>query len=178
MTASVLSPLAAPFHPIMGEEVNPTIFHNGVPVLTVQGSESDFLRTISDEALDDAFPPTAEEAAEMEAAEFFVNLMANLALLEEREEAIRAEHVGLKKRWEARRSLEGKPKAAMHSINEVKHGAPHLLESRDIVPHASMPLTQVRAVQNAKSKIDVKMNKKLGNKMAFMRPIQQPRKHT
>ena len=61
-----------------------TIFNQGVPSLTFSGSESEFLHTIADEAIDEAFPPNAAEAAELEAAETFVSLMAQLALLEEK----------------------------------------------------------------------------------------------
>lgn len=35
-------------------------------------SNTDFLKTFSDETLEEAFPPTAEEAAELEAVEVFV----------------------------------------------------------------------------------------------------------
>lgn len=35
-------------------------------------SDADFLNTFSDETLEEAFPPTAQEAAELEAVEVFV----------------------------------------------------------------------------------------------------------
>lgn len=35
-------------------------------------SDAEFLKNFSDEALDEAFPPTAQEAAELEAADAFV----------------------------------------------------------------------------------------------------------
>eukprot|EP00934_Nitzschia_sp_Nitz4_P002297 Nitzschia sp. Nitz4//scaffold2_size372955//152622//153161//NITZ4_000408-RA/size372955-processed-gene-0.497-mRNA-1//-1//CDS//3329546733//2297//frame0 len=179
MTASVLSPLAKPFHPSMGEEAHPTIFNNGVPILTVKSTETDFLRTISDEALDEAFPPSAEEAAELEAVEMFVMLMMNLDSLEEREEAARTIYAGLAKRWEARRTLQGKPREAKGSIKEVKHGDPRSQETRHVVIHNSGPSladNHMRMKENAK-KNKTQMNFK-ATKPMHSRPIQQPRKHS
>lgn len=88
----LLSPLAHPFHPLMGEDFNAVIYNNGkqhwhinlltwqltilfslgIPSLRMDQSDSDFLKTFSDETLEEAFPPTAQEAAELEAAEVFV----------------------------------------------------------------------------------------------------------
>merc|ERR1711935_624487 len=65
-------------------------------------SDTELLKNFSDETLDEAFPPTAQEAAELEAAEAFVFLMANLDVLERKEEAIRLVRAGLKKRLEAK----------------------------------------------------------------------------
>ena len=178
MTASVLSPLAQPFHPIMGEEVHPTIFNNGVPSLTVLGSEHEFLMSITDETLDDAFPPTAEDAAELEACELFVRLMADLAMLEEREEASRTLHDGLKKRWEARRGLDGKPRSAKHVVKRVSHAAPHLLESQDIVvvDKTSFHIeNRMRAMEHG---IKPRMNDKTGATFSHKKPIHQPRKNS
>lgn len=180
MTASVLSPLAEPFHPIMGEVVSPTIFNDGVPSLTFQGSESEFFHSITDETLDEAFPPNAEDAAELEAAEFFVGLMANLAVLEEREEAARFLHAGLKKRWEARRRLCGKPRAPRHLVNPVRHGEPRLLDSNEIVihDHASIVFdNRMRAKQNIQM-TKPRMKMRSLQRAAYKKPIQQPRKNS
>ena len=78
MTASVLSPQAAPFHPLSYEPINLAVYNDGVPSLAFsKGSESEVLHGISDDTIDEAFPPTAEEAAELEAAELFVSMMVN-----------------------------------------------------------------------------------------------------
>jgi hypothetical protein len=179
MTASVLSPLAQPFHPIMGLEVQPTIYNNGIPSLTFSGTEHEFLSCITDETLDEAFPPTAEEAAELEEAELFVALMANLAALEESEEAARALHAGLKKRWEARRGLVGKPRAARHIVAQVNHGEPRLLDSHEIVVVDHTPLrieNRMRAKEHGMVK--PRMNKNLGAQFGHKRPIHQPLKNS
>jgi hypothetical protein len=43
----------------------------GIPTLRVQ-NKSEFLKGFSDDTMDDAFPPTAQDAAELEAVEMFV----------------------------------------------------------------------------------------------------------
>jgi hypothetical protein len=178
MTASVLSPLAQPFHPIMGEEVQPTIYNNGFPSLTFSGTEHEFLRSITDETLDEAFPPSAEEAAELEAAEFFVALMAYLARLEEREEAARSLHEGLKKRWEVRRGLEGKPRAARHIVAPVNHGEPHLLDSHEITVVDHTPLHFENRMRAKEHMGKPRMNKYHRPQFGPKRPIHQPRKNS
>lgn len=107
----------------MTDEVSAIIYNDGIPSCTFQGSESEFLHTISDETIDYAFPPSAEEAAELEAVEVFVDLMATLAYLEEKEEATRNNDLGngLGKRWAARRELVGRPHPAVHSIEPATH---------------------------------------------------------
>lgn len=178
MTTSVLSPLAAPFHPVMGEGVHLTIFNDGIPSLTFAGSESEFLHSITDETLDEAFPPSAEDAAELEDVEFFVKLMVKLAVLEEKEEAARSLHVGLKKRWEARRELNGKPRAAKHLVERVQHGDPHLLDCKEVVLHDPTPHfldNRIRAKESSKMSKPMMSKKNLG-KPGFQKPIQQPRK--
>ena len=180
MTASVLSPLAQPFHPIMGDVVHPTIFNDGVPSLMFAGSKAEFLQSFTDETLDEAFPPTAEDAAELEDVDFFVNLMANLAVLEEKEEAARSLHAGLKKRWEARRGLHGKPRAAKHLVQRVNHGEPHLLDSKEVVIHDPTPLLvehRMRAQENSKMTKPLFKQKVANNNFGHKRPIQQPRKN-
>lgn len=164
----------------MGEIVQPTIYNNGVPSMTFAGSEHEFLEYITDEVLDEAFPPTAEEAAELEATEMFVQLMATLDILEEREEAARSLHAGLKKRWEARRGLAGKPRAPKHRIIQAHHGEPHLLDSLElaILDHAPLHIeNRMRAMDNAMV-AKPKMNKNLGVKLGHKKPIQQPRKNS
>ena len=180
MTASVLSPFAQPFRPIMGEIVQPMIYNNGVPSLTFIGSEHEFLAGITDEVLDEAFPPTAEEAAELEATEFFVDLMATLAVMEEKEEAARSLHAGLKKRWEARRGLHGKPLVPRHSVNQVHHGEPRLLNAHDLVV-LDRTAFQIENRMRAKEHGMVtkpKNHRSFASAFGHKKPIQQPRKNS
>ncbi|KAG7363460.1 hypothetical protein IV203_026820 [Nitzschia inconspicua] len=178
----VLSPLAKPFHPTMGQDVNSIIYNDGVPSLSFQGSPSQFLHTIQDDALDEAFPPNAEDAAELEAVEVFVEMMAALSYLEEKEEAARALHSGLKKRWEARRELVGRPKQARHLVKPVVHAQPNAAGSMDLVAFdQSHVLQEHRMLQRENARIAKQaMPKKSNNKMVVMqhqhKPIQQPRK--
>lgn len=120
----MLSVTAKPFHPVHGTEMNAIIYNDGIPSCSFQGSPSEFLHSITDEAIDEAFPPSAEEAAELEVVEMFVEMMANLAHLEEREEMTRfsEDHTGLGKRWIARRELKCKPRPAKNSVKPVIHG--------------------------------------------------------
>jgi hypothetical protein len=69
---------------------------------------------------------------ELEAVEMFVEMMANLAHLEEKEEMTRfsEDHVGLAKRWEARRELHGKPRPPKHLVQKVVHQKPNVAKFR------------------------------------------------
>ena len=176
---SVLSPLAKPFHPLMGQDVNSVIYNDGIPSLSFQGSNSDFLHSIQDEALDEAFPPSAEEAAELEAVEVFVEMMATLSYLEDREEATRSVHAGLKKRWEARRELVGRPKPAKNLVKPVIHMQPTTAGTTELVSYDhSNVLEEHRMRQRgqrdmAKLAFPKKHNKGMTH---HHKPIQQPRK--
>lgn len=179
---SVLSPLAKPFHPLMGQDVNSIIYNDGVPALAFQGSPSQFLHTIEDETLDEAFPPSAEDAAELEAVEIFVEMMATLSYLEDKEEAARDLHSGLKKRWEARRELVHRPKPAKHLVKSVVHAQPNTVGSLDIVVFDHSHVLQEHRLRQRESAHMAKLSmpkKNNGNKMSMMhqhKPIQQPRK--
>ena len=67
-SASILSPLASPFVPTKEDEYCSfnsdfsTIYDNGVPVGIVKGSNAthEILRNISDQAIDEMFPPNAQ----------------------------------------------------------------------------------------------------------------------
>lgn len=125
---SSLSATAKPFFP---SEPSPfgAIFNNGVPCLTPATKKdcSDIIRGISDDAIDENFPPDATEAAELEETEKFTSELAHLSLLEDREVrhsvSIVAHHsltlvlinpfqersrknpfAEMEKRWESRRS--------------------------------------------------------------------------
>lgn len=181
----VLSPLATPFAPSQEEPEDMfAIYNDGVPSLVGSGPnwEQMILHNISDEALDEAFPPTAEEAAEMEAAELFVETMVNLAMLEEMEEESRKNFVHIRKRWEARREegLVGKP----YPVAEGRHKNTHVKQADDettLVPY-DMPRkslaicnleSRVRAKEEGKRRHDRAATKKLTGVRSH-KPIQQP----
>ncbi|KAI2492761.1 hypothetical protein MHU86_21804 [Fragilaria crotonensis] len=109
MTTGMLSPLAPPFHPISSME-SFQIFNDGIPsLMPLQG---DIIRGFSDETLDECFPPSPEEAAELDAVEDFIWTLVQLEMLEEREERVRHDYTILPKRWAVRRELHGRPRAA------------------------------------------------------------------
>jgi hypothetical protein len=180
---SLLSPLAKPFHPLMGQDVNSIIYNDGVPSLAFQGSPSQFLNTIEDETLDDAFPPSAEDAAELEAVEIFVEMMASLSFLEDKEEAARSVHSGLKKRWEARRELVHRPKPAKHLVKPVLHASPASVGSLDVAVFDHSHVLQEHRMRQREKAYTSKLvlpNKNTCNKITVMhhqhKHIQQPRK--
>ena len=110
-----LSPDAPSFYPAASFEHGDFayVYNDGVPgyTLTCEHDVAEVLHGIQDKAIDENFPPTAEEAAEMEAVQAFVEMMATLAFMEEREEESRFHFGSFEKRWEARRAegLVGKP---------------------------------------------------------------------
>merc|ERR1719378_1792619 len=91
---------------------------------------------------------TAQEAAELEAVEVFVEMMAALSRMEEREEIARfsEDHTGLGKRWEARRELVGKPRPAKHSVEKVVHGKRPALKK----PRTSLPSRATSSEKNTR----------------------------
>lgn len=180
---SCLSVDAAPFYPsgFCTEPLNIMVYNDGLPSMTC-GSErdlNDILHGIDDEALDQFFPPDAEEAYEMESAEDFVKEMATLAMLEEREERARRTLSHLQKRWEVRRStgLTGRPRPAMHGIDPAKHNV-------KIHPSKVTTLAFHRMDHRAMSRLDrlkvVAMRSPTRMKVASapIRPIVQPRKNS
>eukprot|EP00529_Nitzschia_sp_RCC80_P036761 CAMPEP_0113492440 /NCGR_PEP_ID=MMETSP0014_2-20120614/28076_1 /TAXON_ID=2857 /ORGANISM="Nitzschia sp." /LENGTH=188 /DNA_ID=CAMNT_0000386269 /DNA_START=306 /DNA_END=872 /DNA_ORIENTATION=- /assembly_acc=CAM_ASM_000159 len=186
---SVLSPTAPVFHPHFTAEANTIIYNDGIPSCSFQGSSTEFFHGITDDTIDEAYPPTAEEAAELEAVEVFVEMMAALAALEDKEEKVRGdEHAGLKKRWEARRELVGRPRPAMHSIEPSLHlfgnaaasggMANNMKTVTDIVStqHMARAMRQERERACKASVAGKHMNVK-GGKHSH-KPIQQPRKHS
>jgi len=127
--AYIISPLANPFVPIEKihdeESAFKAIYNNGVPELVTFGSHSDHdvIHNIPDEAIDELFPPTASDAAELDAVDEFLRTMVYLSYLEEREEKARNGFSHVKKRWESRRQqgLIGKPRQV--DMRPVTHGA-------------------------------------------------------
>jgi hypothetical protein len=183
----MLSVNAAPFHPVHGKEIDSIIYNNGIPCLSFQGTDTEFLHSITDDAIDEAYPPDAQEAAELEAVELFVEMMARLAYLEEREERARGNaHIGLGKRWEARRELVDKPRPAKHSIKAVVHNhQPHDEDVTDLVAfdpnhHFSVKDHKLRErvmSQMARHSMSSNKNNKNMNRQQRI-PIQQPRKNS
>lgn len=183
----MLSVAAKPFHPVHGTEVNALIYNDGIPSCSFQGSSTEFLHSITDETIDEAFPPSAQEAAELEAVEMFVEMMANLAHLEEKEERTRfsEDHTGLGKRWVARRELRGKPLPAKHSVTPVIHGHnPNAQKISDLVlfdmERSQASLKEHRMIQRETERMSrlttPHKNKVATNRHKKQMPIQQPRK--
>jgi hypothetical protein len=186
LRSSKLSPYASSFHP-MGEPAQLCIFNDGMPSLMMPAHDA--AQGISDEALDEAFPPDAQEAAELEAVQQFVELLATLSLLEEREEAARLSFTGVKKRWESRRAdgLIGRPHSATHMVEPKVH-VPHTLPavtnsnmSTAIMTHGQahkmhMKETKMMQVKEVSRRAEPRPSK-VKNTAANQRlPIQQPRK--
>lgn len=183
---SVLSPTAKPFQP-----VEFAIFNDGVPSSVYYGShpEHEVLMHIEDDALDEKFPPSASDAAEIEAVEAFVDLMAWLSFLDEHEESARTSFKGFPKRWESRRAagLIGKPHAVKNKALAVaiaKAAASHSgavnVKETDLVPFVpkSYEATPAAQYKKGKGKFVQKANPKNTKGVhGFRNPIQQPRKH-
>lgn len=184
----MLSVTAKPFHPVHGMEMNAVICNDGIPSCCFQGTESEFLHSIADEAIDEAFPPSAEEAAELEAVEIFVEMMAMLAHLEEKEEMTRfsEDHKGLGKRWMARRELKNKPRPAKHTVEKVVHYSkkPTVEKMTDLVPFDIEKSSAIlkehrmrqREIQRVVRMTTPHLKKKETNRHRNQMPIQQPRK--
>jgi len=197
MTGHVLSPLAEAFHPMhyvqtmMYEPVNLAIYNDGVPSLSVPGEfESELLHGIQDEAIDENFPPDAREAAEMEAAETFVEMLALFSILEEREEQTRENFVGFTKRWESRREegLLSRPRPPKNSVQLVDHnnggrktveGTSNLVTMDSLNSNHKIFSSINRGKQlnekHTSSKASMKGGRNMGKTQR--RTVQQPRKH-
>jgi hypothetical protein len=194
-----LSPFAKEFQPTMedpavtvtGDDIHLCIFNDGVPSL-VMASESDvtnLLHGISDNAIDENFPPTAQEAAELEDVEAFVEMMASFADQEAREERARVSFDHVKKRWETRRAdgLIGRPRPAKHSVEPVNHNQPKLSSSNELVKSSEVHSQRMllkhqklhqKDLEFRNKHMDMGANKKGASSLGGhqRRPIQQPRK--
>jgi hypothetical protein len=95
------------------------IYNDGIPCLTIPSEKGivEILHGISDEVFDDniVFPMSATEAAELEATEKFVEMMATFDRLEALEEQARQD-LGTARgtRWEARRRSGSSPTPHHH----------------------------------------------------------------
>jgi hypothetical protein len=172
--------------------VNTIIYNDGIPSCSFQGTQCEFLHGIADDTLDEAYPPSAEDAAELEAVEIFVEMMATLAYLEDKEEALRSsEHLGLQKRWAARRELVGRPRPAMHSIEPSLHGTTGSAKKNEKVTDIvsiqlitqqdrAMRLREqemARAMMGKSAATGGKHMNLKGTNHSAHKTIQQPRKH-
>mmetsp|Transcript_19199 Transcript_19199/g.31884 ORF Transcript_19199/g.31884 Transcript_19199/m.31884 type:complete len:178 (+) Transcript_19199:190-723(+) len=174
----MLSPLAHPFHPTNSMETF-QIFNNGIPSL--MPLDSDVIRGFSDEAIDECFPPTAQDVAELEAVEEFLQTLVRLELMEEREERVRLDITLLPKRWAVRRELQGKPRPA-RSEKEVNSHYSHEDEIKLVVFDRKQRDFNNERMEHHHSHKDIVVSKhqlarsnKLNRKRPS-RPIIQPRK--
>uniref|UniRef100_A0A7S2E7G4 Uncharacterized protein n=1 Tax=Trieres chinensis TaxID=1514140 RepID=A0A7S2E7G4_TRICV len=191
-SASVLNPHAHPFHPRYDEPLDfGAVFNDGVPTAVLSGDvhpEHGALRSISDEALDEAFPPSANEAAEIDATMDFVLTMSYLDALQEQEERARNGFRGMGVRWEARREmgLVGRPHPARTDREAMPKNHHPLSPETSIVPFDKThggPFRPFSDMESMRSRAESRHAKKSstmtkGKKtaQAFTRPIQQPRK--
>jgi hypothetical protein len=182
-----LSANAKPFHPYcFYEPVSVAIYNEGIPsmALNSQKSVSQILRGIQDEALDE-FPPDAQEAWELEAVEIFVEMMAQLSMLEELEERSRTDFSHIKKRWEARRKegLKTRPRAPKHMVDRSFHKTQtntlYSSQCRSVVPY-SHHHNREKMLHHETARRGSETTKKMPMSGPVMqRPmIQQPRKQS
>jgi hypothetical protein len=165
------------------EPINVAIYNDGVPSMTLVSEEeiSEILHGIQDEALDEGFPPTAEEAYEMEAAVTFVEFMSWLAHLEEREEQARTSFNHVQKRWEARRSegLIGRPRPAKAFGEQQirrQHHLPKSINCQALVTHTHRHMEFKMRHQDTARHREQPRVKKMQNSHMYRPPIIQPRK--
>mmetsp|Transcript_19016 Transcript_19016/g.27018 ORF Transcript_19016/g.27018 Transcript_19016/m.27018 type:complete len:197 (+) Transcript_19016:82-672(+) len=189
-----LSPLAVPFEPTARCN-NAALFHiynNGVPSMVNLCGEYPVIEGISDEAIETLFPPTLEEIQEMEEVDFFVELLAEIDVLEDRDLRARS-FADIKKRWSSRRK-EGVPvgggsRQGRHRQPRIPNpvaGVPmacHHRVSEEIVPYNAnqAKLTHFHGDSQIASRLKKKKNmnnKTSNNSWAFrgnMKPIMQPK---
>jgi len=189
--ASVLNPLASSFHPRFDEPLDfGTIYTNGVPSASFSGThpEHDTLHNIPDNAIDEAFPPSANEAAELDAVMDFVLTMSYLNVVEEQEEKARMNFSHVGKRWEARRTrgMVGRPHPAKspkagNSLGMAKNHQMYSQETdivlydwgkKNYMPYHDMECMRSRNIGRGHHGI----HKRHASGRGHMKPIQQPRK--
>jgi hypothetical protein len=182
-----LSASAKPFHPYtFHDPVNSMIYNDGIPSM-VMGSKdgmSQILHGIQDDALDEEFPPDAQEAAELEAVEIFVEMMAQLSLLEEMEESSRVDFHHIKKRWECRRQegLKSRPHAPRNLVDRNEHKASmssFAANCRSLVPHSHhRHREQMMMTHHDAARRGGKSKTSAAGTTASRTVIQQPRKQS
>ena len=184
-----LSPLAHPFEPRSfhqeeSQQFHAAIYNNGIPSLVPFGlaEESNIIRGISDEAIDEYFlgTATAQEVAEMEAVEYYVMMLANLEFLQEQEEKARKNYAYARtKRWEVRRELDGKPKPARHEADVAAKTHRKQVGEFTLVPfdrrHRDLVQSEFETRNSHRAGTGKRSNVK-NNHKKLSRPILQPRK--
>jgi len=178
----ILSPLAPDFTP---NNVHFAIYNNGVPsmISASKRGESEIIAGLSDEVLDMIFPLTAEDVAEMEECDAFVEVLATLSLLEDQEFTYRERFGSFHtKRWEARREdgLLGRPRAARNTIEpKIHRGLGQIREDHPLVrfnPNKKhIEIVRKKNFHGIESKA-LKASRKFKNFGYSGRPILQPRK--
>ena len=178
-TFSTLRADARPFHAhACYEPIDIAIYNDGIPSMTVPSEEGrcEILHGIEDPL--DQFPPDAEDAFEIEMAEKFVEEMANLALLEERDQRARTGFTHVKKRWEVRRANpHGRPKPATHLVvpaNHVPNKAANITTLVVSSRHHRVNMQNKMRAQELKQRTEPRNMKMTA--MKHTQPIQQPRK--
>jgi hypothetical protein len=170
------------------------IYNDGQPCMmaTCEAQVSNILHGIQDDALDEGFPPDAQEAAELEEVESFNEMQALLALLEERDQQARSGFCHIKKRWEVRRSegmpIGRKPKAATSNKiddSNMMHAPRSHVTTKAMIPYAHHQHHCNKVLQDAavQRSLDHRMMMKGSNKGMKQHaprqiPIQQPRKQS
>lgn len=178
-TFSILRADAPDFEHQPYEPFNVAIYNNGIPSMTLVDEKgvSDILHGVDD--LIEQYPPNAEEAFEIELAEHFVEEMAFLALLEERDYAARNGFTHFQKRWEVRRAMgpTGRPKPAMHLVVPVSHKAKSSnLRSLVVSSHRDhMQICHKVSLKDAKQRLPAPRNVNMTT-LKQPKSIQQPRK--
>ena len=168
--------------PEFSPSIDIAIYNDGVPSMMLVSEEDVYnvLHGVEDPL--ESFPPDATDAAELDEVDSFVDAMATLAVLEDREEAFRANFSFCKKRWEARRAegLRGRPHPAKFSVDPVQHltksATPTHQDVKTLVRflHARRMLSNEQMNSREKSRIQNHPHKQARNHTR--RPIQQPRK--
>lgn len=192
---SVLSPLATPFVPTReGYQEFASfsgLYNDGVTAGVFYGNHVDHtvIHNIPDDSIEEIFPPSAADAAELDAVDDFLRAMVDLSFLEEDEEKTR-ENYGhyLKKRWEARRQngLLGKPHTFSRSgMQNMNHAFANMLKpnERKLV-HFDRHRRAHCNIENKRRLLAAAKNhdrhlygkKGCGSSYGYSKPIQQPRK--
>lgn len=193
--SSILSPLAEPFVPTRSGYQNyasfAAIYNDGIPEGVVVGNHADhdIIHNIPDDAIDEIFPPSAYDAAELDAVDEFLAAMVDLSFLEEREEKTRANYAHhLAKRWEARRQtgLSGRPHKIKAGIRPTTHDFKEPNEAKLVHfdrhrrAHANIEHfeNRRRLVGASRRGRNHQFQGKKANNMVhgYVKPIQQPRK--
>jgi hypothetical protein len=182
--SAILSPLAAPFYPSSNmEEECPfsVIYSNGIPTGLINEHES--IANIPDYTIDEKFPPTAVDAAEMDAVDDFLNVMVDLSFIEDREERGRTDIGSVaSRRWEAKRQegLKGRPHLSYGSVERIIHEANQMNKNeKRLIPnarHSAHLFDEKRNNKNSTLHSQVHTQKRNASAHRYTKSIQQPRK--